>query len=78
MSLLSDTNLGLIVIGIEIRIVRIDRLDNLKGILQKKVKVSAPEFDGRMDPNAFSDSLVAIEEYFYWYEMIGAKNLTGW
>ena len=41
-----------------------ERLDNLKGTSQKKVKVNALEFDGRMDPNAFSDWLVSIEEYF--------------
>ena len=38
--------------------------------ITKKVKVSVPEFDGRMDPNAFSDWLVATKEYFDWYEMI--------
>ena len=43
----------------------IDKLDNLKEKSQKKkVKVSASEFDGRMNPNAFSNWLVAIEEYF--------------
>ena len=49
------------VIGVEIKI---DKLDNLKGTSQKKVKVSGLEFDGRMDPNAFFDWLVVIEEYF--------------
>ena len=39
------------VIGVDIKI---DKLDNLKRTSQKKVKVSALEFDGRMDPNAFS------------------------
>ena len=39
----------------------------------KKVKVSAPEFDGIMDPNTFFDWLVAIEEYFDWYEMIDSE-----
>ena len=72
MSLLSDTNLGLMVIGIEIGI---ERLDNLKGTSQKKVNVSASEFDGRMDPNAFSDWLVSIEEYFDWYEMIDSERV---
>ena len=75
MSLLNDTNLGLLVIWVEIGI---DRLDNLKGTSQKrkkKVKVSAPEFDGRMDPNAFSDWLVSIEEYFNWYEMIDSERV---
>ena len=39
----------------------------------KKVKVSVPKFDGRMDPNAFFYWLVAIEEYFDWYEMIDSE-----
>ena len=43
--------------------------------ITKKVKVSAPEFDGRMDPNAFSDWLVAIEEYFDWCEMIDSEQV---
>ena len=47
----------------------IDRLDNLKGHY-KKVKVSASKFDGIMDSNAFSNWLVAIKEFFYWYVMI--------
>ena len=72
MLLLSDTNLELMVIRVEIRI---DRLDNLKGTSQKKVKVSAPEFDGRMDSNAFSDWLVAIEKYFDLYEMIDNERI---
>ena len=41
--------------------------------ITKKVKVSAPEFLGKMDPNAFSDWLVAIEEYFDWYELIDSE-----
>ena len=43
--------------------------------ITKKVKVNAPEFDGRMDPNVFSDWLVAIEEYFDWYEMIDSERV---
>ena len=38
-------------------------------------KVIAPEFDGRMDPNAFFDWLVTIEEYFDWYEMTNSKRV---
>ena len=57
------------VIGVETRI------DNLKGISYKKVKVSVPEFYGRMDLNAFFDWLVAIEEYFDWYEMIDSGQI---
>ena len=41
----------------------------------KKVKVSAPEFHGRKDPNAFSYWLFAIEEYFDWYEMIDSERV---
>ena len=72
MSILSDTSLGLLVFRGEIKI---GKLDNLKGTSQKKVKVSAPEFDGRMEPNVFSDWLVAIEEYFDWYEMIDSERV---
>ena len=36
MSLLSDTSLGLVVFGVEIRI---GRLDNLKGTSQKKLRL---------------------------------------
>ena len=54
--------------------IRIDRLDNLKGH-HKKVKVSAPKFDGIMDPNAFSNWLVAIKEFFYWYVMIESEQI---
>ena len=53
--------------------IRIDRLNNIKGTSPKKVKISAPEFDGRMDPNAFFDWFVAIKKYFDWYEMIDSK-----
>ena len=37
------------------------------------MKVSALEFDGIMDPNVFSNWLVAIEEYFDWYKMIDSE-----
>ena len=43
--------------------------------ITKQVKVNAPEFDGRMDPNVFSDWLVSIEEYFDWYEMIDSERV---
>ena len=56
------------VIGVEIMI---DKLNNLKGTSQKKSRLVF--LDGRMDPNAFFDWLVAIEDYFDWYEMIDSK-----
>ena len=43
--------------------------------ITKKFKVNTSEFDGRMDPNAFSDWLVVIEEYFDWYEMIDSERV---
>ena len=43
--------------------------------ITKKVKVSASEFDGRMDPNSFSNWLVAIEEYVDWYEIIDSERV---
>ena len=72
MSLLSNTNLGLMVIRVEIMI---DRLDNLKGTSQKKFKVSAPKFDGIMDPIVFFYWLITIKEYFDWYEMIDSEQI---
>ena len=43
--------------------------------ITKKVKVSALEFYGIIDPNPFSDWLVAIEEYFDLYEMIYSQRV---
>ena len=43
--------------------------------IPKKLTVSAPKFDSRMNPNAFTDWLVAIEEYFDWYEMIDSERV---
>ena len=43
--------------------------------ITKKVKVSAPKFDSRIDLNAFSDWLITIEEYFDWYEMIDSERI---
>ena len=43
--------------------------------ITKKVKVSVLEFDGRMNPNAFFDWLIAIEEYFDWYETIESEQI---
>ena len=43
--------------------------------ITKKVKVSTSEFDDRMNPNAFSNWLVAIDEYVDWYEMIDSERV---
>nr|CAD1833634.1 unnamed protein product [Ananas comosus var. bracteatus] len=34
-----------------------------------KVKVDAPSFDGKLNPKAFTDWLVDMEQYFDWYDM---------
>ena len=34
-----------------------------------KIKVDAPKFDGRFDPDAFSDWLSSIEKFFGWHGM---------
>lgn len=37
------------------------------GDITRKVKVGIPSFDGQLDPKAFTDWLVDIEQYFDWY-----------
>ena len=37
--------------------------------ITRTVKVDVPSFDGNMDATTFSDWLVAMEDYFDWYEM---------
>ncbi|TXG71764.1 hypothetical protein EZV62_000343 [Acer yangbiense] len=39
------------------------------GDLTKRVKIEAPEFDGRIDHNVFLDWIDALEDYFDWYHM---------
>ena len=37
--------------------------------ITRKVKVDVPSFDGKIDATTFSDWIVAMEDYFDWYEM---------
>jgi len=37
--------------------------------ITRKVKVDVPSFDGKIDAATFSDWIVAMEDYFNWYEM---------
>uniref|UniRef100_A0A5B7BML6 RNA-directed DNA polymerase n=1 Tax=Davidia involucrata TaxID=16924 RepID=A0A5B7BML6_DAVIN len=37
--------------------------------ITRKVKIDAPSFDGKLDPNVFLDWLADIEDYFEWYDM---------
>ncbi|KAI9186769.1 hypothetical protein LWI28_020686 [Acer negundo] len=41
----------------------------------RKVKVDAPEFDGRLDANVFLDWLAAMDDYFEWYPMSGEQKI---
>ena len=37
--------------------------------ITRKVKVDVPSFDGKIDATTFADWIVAMEDYFDWYEM---------
>ena len=37
--------------------------------ITRKVKVDVPSFDGKIDATTFSDWIIAMEDYFDWYEM---------
>ena len=39
------------------------------GDITKKIKMEVPDFEGRVDPTAFSDWIASIKEYFDWYNM---------
>ncbi|PON42888.1 hypothetical protein TorRG33x02_334770, partial [Trema orientale] len=42
----------------------------------RKVKLNAPEFDGRLDPSTFLCWLDQIDEYFDWYSMTEALRIS--
>ncbi|KAI9185053.1 hypothetical protein LWI28_003722 [Acer negundo] len=41
----------------------------------RRVKVDAPEFDGRLDVNVFLDWLAAMDDYFEWYPMSDEQKI---
>lgn len=43
--------------------------------MTRNIKVDAPEFDGRLDPEALLDWLESIEKYFNWYHMPDYQRL---
>ena len=43
--------------------------------ITKKVKVEAPEFDGRLDPTYFLDWLANMEDFFDWYDMNDTQRI---
>ena len=43
--------------------------------ITRKVKVDVTIFDGKIDVTTFSDWLVAIEDYFDWYEMSNIERV---
>ncbi|XP_022876875.1 uncharacterized protein LOC111395090 [Olea europaea var. sylvestris] len=52
-----------------------DRHRDLVDDMSRNIKVDAPEFDGRLDPEAFLDWMDSIEEYFDWYRMPDYQRL---
>ena len=42
----------------------------------RKVKLDAPEFDGRLESTVFVDWLDKMDEYFEWYNMSRAQRLS--
>uniref|UniRef100_A0A5B7BSS3 Uncharacterized protein n=1 Tax=Davidia involucrata TaxID=16924 RepID=A0A5B7BSS3_DAVIN len=45
-----------------------DRYDTTEDI-NRRVKIAVPYFEGRDDPTIFYDWVIAIEEYFDWYDV---------
>ena len=43
--------------------------------ITRKVKVDVPSFDGKIDATTFSDWIVAMEDYFDWYEMSNIERV---
>ena len=72
MLLLNNTSLGLMVIGVKIRI---DKLDNLKGTSQKNSRLVLLNLMVEWILMLSLIWLVSIEEYFDWYEMIDSEQI---
>ena len=41
----------------------------------KSVKVDAPSFDGRLDPQVYIDWQLAIDRYFRWHDMSESRKI---
>ena len=48
---------------------RYRRTPNDYNDITRKVKIEAPEYDGKLDPNVFLDWLSNLDDYFDWYDM---------
>ncbi|GFZ14757.1 similar to SEC6 [Actinidia rufa] len=48
---------------------------NTAGDITKKIKMEVPDFEGKVDPTAFSDWIASIEEYFDWYNMSDERRI---
>ena len=70
MLILNNTSLGLMVIGVKIKI---DKLDNLKGTSQKNSRLVLLNLMVKWILMLSLIWLVSIEEYFDWYEMIDSE-----
>ena len=43
--------------------------------LTKQMKVDVPDFFGNLEPNAFEDWLIAIEDYFDWFAVLEYRKV---
>ncbi|CAL8139839.1 unnamed protein product [Prunus armeniaca] len=48
---------------------------NLGFEIARHAKPTAPDFDGRRDPTIFVDWILAMEDYFEWYDMSDAQQI---
>ena len=48
---------------------------DIAGDITKKVRIEVPDFEGKVDATQFVDWLVAIEEYFDWYDMMDDRRV---
>ncbi|KAL6316090.1 hypothetical protein AAG906_015606 [Vitis piasezkii] len=43
--------------------------------LTKRMRVDVPDFVGKLEPNAFEDWLMAIEDYFDWFDVSNDRKV---
>ena len=48
---------------------------DITGDITKKVRTEVPDFEGKVDATQFANWLVAIEEYFNWYNMMDDQKV---
>ena len=48
---------------------------DITGDITKKVRTEVPDFEGKVDATQFANWMVAIEEYFNWYNMMDDQKV---